>query len=609
MALMNFLGKYGVQTGLGAMAGYEHAGGSDASFVDKAIGTVGGAALGAGMGAGLNKLNHARLSYKASKPGAPQQLQGTGKFIPKMNYTQKGPNFVQTSKPVGHLPASHPTAQQRVANNTLVKRRDITTPPSNAELLKVVKPQELKTMTNMPYNKTWANTGGIAAGIGATGYIANSQSQRNRERIQQKYSDPYQTKHASHSYAAEALYSLNRKDNGMKNVYTQIGLEKLAGVLPALGGGLMGAAGGYYASTHNPESTDLHRLGGTLLGGAAGGLAGAGLSGVSLGRTAMKSNKIRRNVDEIRGKFNAAIEAGDDVAMAKYKTEVDKLNQKAQYLPLRAALGNKSEIAASGLVPAAMVGYGVKKRKEAEKREKSAMLGTVGVGGLAGAAGGYYASGHNPEATGLHRGTAAFLGGLTGAGTGALLGVHGLAGANQTIKKVLKTSKSKAKGGKTKGVDLTEKSTITKTPISKKAVNTLIGRRRDMLGALVPAGAMVGYGAKKRQERKEKGAGLGSSALGSLGGGAAGYYASSHDPESTGLHRFGGTLLGGIAGSAAGGIKPGLRVNKILNNGGSFDDAIASVMKSTKGDYAAAAAVPGLMTAYGMKKRNDRKKK
>jgi hypothetical protein len=377
MALMNFLGKYGVQTGLGAMAGYEHAGGSDASFIDKAIGTVGGAALGAGMGVGLNKLNHARLNYKASKPGAPQQLQGTGKFIPKMNYTQKGPNFVQTSKPVGHLPASHPIAQQRVANNTLVKRRGITTPPSNAELLKVVKPQELKTMTNMPYNKTWANTGGIAAGIGATGYIANNQSQKNRERIQQKYSDPYQTKHASYNHVSEALYLLNRKEKGMKNVYTQIGLEKVAGFGAPMLGGIGGAAAGYYASSHDPESTGLHRFGGTVLGGVGGSTLG-NIVGARRFRKGMGDNfqGVKNLVTDFKKDIGAPLirdtnlkakeikRVGDKVYVGSDVNDLDLMLDvvKKSGVNPKAFKSTMGDYALTGAAPGAMVAYGAKKR-------------------------------------------------------------------------------------------------------------------------------------------------------------------------------------------------------------------------------------------------------
>lgn len=399
MALMNFLGKYGVQTGLGAMAGYEHAGGSDASFMDKAIGTVGGAALGAGMGAGLNKLNHARLSYKASKlpttqgktvdtyvkSVAPQEMfkpafkvsPTYGKSIPATKGVSKNPGGLGYSNVIpktnNNLPGASSFGGNTFSKN--VSQKQIGS--SSVDNTKVMKKSFTTNPTSPTYNKTWANTGGIAAGIGATGYIANSQSQRNRERIQQKYSDPYQTKHASHSYAAEALYSLNRKENVMKNVYTQIGLEKLAGFGAPMLGGIGGAAAGYYASSNNPESTGLHRFGGTVLGGVGGSTLGnivgarrfkkgmgANFQGMKnlvsdfkkemaaphIRDTTLKAKEIKRVGDQIH--------VGGDVNDLDLMMDVVKksgVNPKA----FRSTMG---DYALAGAAPGAMVAYGAKKR-------------------------------------------------------------------------------------------------------------------------------------------------------------------------------------------------------------------------------------------------------
>lgn len=399
MALMNFLGKYGVQTGLGAMAGYEHAGGSDASFVDKAIGTVGGAALGAGMGVGLNKLNHARLSYKASKlpatPGktvdtyvksvAPQEMfkpafkvsPTYGKSIPGSGGGYKNPGGLGYGSAIPKTNNTTPMLSS-FGGNTLSK--SVSQKPigkSSVDNTKIMKKTITTNPTHQTYNKTWANTGGIAAGIGATGYIANSQSQRNRERIQQKYSDPYQTKHASYNHVSEALYLLNRKEKGMKNVYTQIGLEKVAGFGAPMLGGVGGAAAGYYASSHDPESTGLHRFGGTVLGGVGGSTLG-NIVGARRFRKGMGDNfqGVKNLVTDFKKDIGAPLirdtnlkakeikRVGDKVYVGSDVNDLDLMLDvvKKSGVNPKAFKSTMGDYALTGAAPGAMVAYGAKKR-------------------------------------------------------------------------------------------------------------------------------------------------------------------------------------------------------------------------------------------------------
>lgn len=442
MALMNFAAKYGVQGGLGAMAGSEHAGGSDASMGDRALGAIAGAGAGIGIGVAANKLMHAHSWFKASKAG--KVAKATTAPIPKPA------GVVNTLKPIK---MSAPNVNTRIGK--LKGSPGYRVRPVNKPIIPDARVAPPKT----PYNKTWANTKGFAAGVGLTGYAAHNQNEKNLQKMNERM-----TKMASGEMMRNAL-------------------EKSAGIYSGMVGGTLGAGAGYYASSDDPKSTALHRIGGTLAGGLAGGATG----------TAVGARRIIKNRKGIMG-LNPGGPGFDEKAAR------------------RLIYGKKRDVAYAAAVPGAMVGYGIHKRNK--KNKKAGMIG-VTTGTVGGLAGGWYASSHDPKSSGWYRTSGALLGGLAGGAVGA--GVSGrrvykdvkgglgeIAGAGTGIASGARRVDPQVAGQwmKKNLAGLDGKAAVDKG--GAIGVRAIMGKKRDALyaGAL-PAG-MIAYGQRERNARSKK---------------------------------------------------------------------------------------------------------